>query len=198
MSGMAKPDRVINILAISGSLRKASYNTALLRETCNLAPEGMVVALWDLRDIPLYDDDVRLAGYPAPVARFRAAIRAADAVLIGSPEYNRSIPGVLKNAIDWASRAPGQPFEGKPIAVMGVSNGNLGAAFANYHLRQIFVYLNARMLNGPEVMIGQARTKFDEAGRLTDQATRDFVANHLVRLAGLIREARVAMLETAE
>ena len=107
-------------------------------------------------------------------------------MLIATPEYNRSVPALLKNAIDWASRRPDQPFKDKPIAIMGVSNGALGAAFANYHLRQIFVYLEARVLNGPEVMIGNAKAKFDAARRLTDAPTRAFVADHLYKLARLV------------
>src|SRR5690606_29797012 len=140
--------------------------------------------------IPFYNDDVRLAGYPDAVVEFREAVRAADGVLIASPEYNRSVPGVLKNAIDWASRRPDQPFAGKPMAIMGVSNGALGAAFANYHLRQIFVFMDARTVNGPEVMIGGARTKFDDSLNLVDEPTRRFVADHLEKLAALIAALR--------
>jgi len=186
------PHGAMQVMALSGSARKGSYNTALLRACRELAPAGMAIDLYDYADIPPYNEDVRLQGYPEPAARFREAIRAADAVLIASPEYNRSVPGMLKNAIDWASRRPDQPFHRKPIAIMGVSNGALGAALANYHLRQIFVYMDARLLNGPEVMIGQAGAKFDEDGRLIDAPTRDFVAAHLSRLAELIGEgARV-------
>jgi chromate reductase, NAD(P)H dehydrogenase (quinone) len=176
----------IRVLGLSGSLRRASYNTALLRAAQDLAPEGTQIEIHDLASIPMYNDDVRLAGYPDEVGRFREAIRDADAVLIASPEYNRSVPGVLKNAIDWASRRPDQPFAGKPLAIMGVSNGALGAAFANHHLRQIFVFMDARMVNGPEVMVGGAKDKFDAAGNLVDEATRSFVAAHLVKLANLV------------
>ena len=179
----------IRVTAISGSSRKASYNTALLHNAKELAPEGMTIEIFDITEIPFYNDDVRLEGYPPVVARFRAVIAASDGLLIASPEYNRSVPGGLKNAIDWASRGPDQPFNGKPIAFMGVSNGSLGAAFANYHLRQIFVFLNGLTLNGPEVMIGQAKAKF-ENGRLVDQRTRDFVSAHLQRLATLIHGSR--------
>ncbi len=175
----------MKILGISGSLRERSYNSALLRAARELAPSDMEIDIFDLSRIPIYNDDVRLAGYPPEVAKFRDAIRAADGVLIASPEYNRSVPGMLKNAIDWASRPPAQPFSGKPLAIMGVSNGSLGAAFANHHLRQIFVYMDARMVNGPEVMIGEAKTKFDEALNLTHEPTRQFVADHLKRLSAL-------------
>lgn len=177
--------RRMQVLGFSGSLRRASYNTALLRTAQELAPSRMDIKIYDLSPIPMYNDDIRMAGYPPEVVRLRDAIRAADAILIASPEYNRSVPALLKNAIDWASRRPEQPFKDKPVAIMGVSNGALGAAFANYHLRQIFVYLDARMLNGPEVMIGNAKIKFDEAGRLFDEPTRLFVAAHLQKLAAL-------------
>ncbi|MBZ8133732.1 NADPH-dependent FMN reductase [Afifella sp. IM 167] len=185
----------IKVLALSGSLRRASYNTALLRAAAELAPAGMTIEIYDLADIPMYNDDVRLAGFPPETERFRDALRQADAVLIASPEYNRSVPGVLKNAIDWASRKPDQPFAGKPIAIMGVSNGALGAAFANHHLRQIFVFMDAVMVNGPEVMVGGAKERFDEQGRLTHQATRDFVGAHLERLARLTRQTKAAQAE---
>jgi len=184
-------DIPINVIGLSGSLRLGSYNTALLRATGELAPDGLHIETYDISDIPLYNDDVRLAGFPEPVARMRDALRAADAVLIASPEYNRSVPGVLKNAIDWASRGPDQPFAGKPIAFMGVSRGALGTALANHHLRQIFVYLDAVMVNGPEVMIGGGPQKFDVTGRLVDEPTRRFVAAHLEKLAALVKDIRI-------
>jgi len=180
----------MTVLALSGSCRKASFNTALLCEADGLAPAGMRVTLYDFSDVPQYDDDVRMAGFPPEVERLREAIRASDAVVIASPEYNRSVPGVLKNAIDWASRGPDQPFAGKPLAIMSVSQGALGGAFANHHLRQIFVYLDARMINGPEVMIGNAKAKFDEDRKLTDPVTRDFVAGHLGKLARAVEDGR--------
>jgi chromate reductase len=178
----------LRVLGFSGSLRKHSFNTALLRAAQTLAPARMAIEIYDLSAIPMYNEDIRQdLGYPPPVTQLRQDIREADALLIASPEYNRSVPALLKNAIDWASRRPDQPFKGKPIAIMGVSNGALGAAFANYHLRQIFVYLDARMVNGPEVMIGNAKLKFDETEQLTDQPTRDFVASHLQSLYVLAR-----------
>jgi chromate reductase len=191
--------RRLRVLGLSGSLRKASYNTALLRAARELTPPGVRLDIHNLSSIPMYNDDVRLSGYPPSVVELREAIRESDAVLITSPEYNRSVPALLKNAIDWASRRPDQPFKDKPIAIMGVSNGALGAAFANYHLRQIFVYLDATMLNGPEVMIGHASTKFDDNGRLTDEPTRLFVAAHLERLTELVhlQQARLAQAGTA-
>ncbi|MCW2241284.1 NADPH-dependent FMN reductase [Azospirillum canadense] len=175
----------VNVLGISGSLRQGSYNTALLRAAKELAPQGMTIEEFDLAPIPFYNDDVRLQGYPPSVEDLRTRIRQADALLFVTPEYNRSVPGVLKNAIDWASRAPDQPFDDKPVAIMGASMSALGTAFANHHLRQILVYLNAHMLNGPEVLVGGAASKFDAQGRLTDEATRDFVRNHLIGLKRL-------------
>ncbi|WP_237212884.1 NADPH-dependent FMN reductase [Falsiroseomonas oryziterrae] len=174
----------MRILAISGSLRKASFNTAALRAAAELAPAGVEVTIYEgLRDIPPYDDDQRAgSGFPPAVAAFRAAIKAADAILIATPEYNYSVPGVLKNAIDWASRAPDQPFDGKPVAIMGASGGLLGTARAQYDLRKVFVFLNGHVLNKPEVMIGQSATRFDAEGRLTDEKTRELIAQQLAAL----------------
>ncbi len=183
-------DAPIRVLGLSGSLRKGSFNTALLRAAGELAPEGMRIEPYDLAAIPMYNDDIRQAGYPEPVAAMRTAMRDADAILIASPEYNRSVPALLKNAIDWASRQPDQPFDGKPLAIMGASRGALGAAFANHHLRQIFVVLNAVTLGGPEVMVGGSPDKFDDARRLVHEPTRTFLAAHLERLAALVRSNR--------
>src|SRR5215211_6459574 len=172
----------MNVIGISGSLRKGSFNTAALRAAQGLAPEGMRIETAEIGDLPLYNDDVRVAGYPAAVARLRGQLATADAILFVTPEYNYSIPGVLKNAIDWASRAPSQPFDGKPVAIMGASGGLFGTARAQYQLRQMLVFLNAFPVNKPEVMIGQAHTKFDEAGNLTDETTREFIRKLLVSL----------------
>jgi chromate reductase len=183
---------VVKVLGISGSLRKASFNSATLRAAQELAPEGIEITIFEgLRDIPPYDDDQRTgSGYPAPVAALRAAIKAADAVLFVAPEYNYSIPGVLKNAIDWASRPPEQPFDGKPMAVMGAATGLLGTARAQYDLRKMFVSLNGYMLNKPEVMITQAATRFDAEGKLTDEATRGLIAQQLAALRDWTRRLR--------
>lgn len=169
----------VRILGIAGSLRRGSFNAALLRLVPELAPPGMTVESFDIAPIPLYNEDVRQQGFPAPVEDLRARIKAADGLLIVSPEYNYSIPGVLKNAIDWASRPPEQPFDGKPIGIMGASAGALGGGRAQYHLRQCFVFLNGLVMNRPEVMIPAAHTKFDADGKLPDQATRDFITAHL-------------------
>ncbi|RAI61075.1 NADPH-dependent FMN reductase [Roseicella frigidaeris] len=179
---MASPSPV-KVLGLCGSLRRGSLNAAALRAARELAPPGLELTIFEgLREIPPYDDDLRHDGYPPPVQALRDGIRAADAVLIATPEYNYSVPGVLKNAIDWASRPPEQPFEGKPVGIMGASPGAIGTARAQYHLRQSFVFLNALVLNRPEVMIGQATSRFDAEGRLTDEKTREFVQSLLVAL----------------
>ena len=173
----------LNVLGIAGSLRRGSFNAAALRAAVELAPARMRIETFEgLRDIPPYDEDLKQQGFPQAVADLRARIKAADALLIVTPEYNYSVPGVLKNAIDWASRPPEQPFDSKPIAIMGASPGALGTARAQYHLRQTFVFLNGMVLNRPEVMIASAAQRFDEQGRLTDDKTREFVRGLLVAL----------------
>ena len=162
----------LNVFAISGSLRQKSFNSAALRACAGLAPAGMRIEIYeDLRDIPPYDEDVRAAGFPSAVLGLRRRIMTADALLISTPEYNHSVPGVLKNAIDWASRPPEVPLFGKSVAVMGASMGLLGTVRAQYHLRDMCVFFDARVVNKPEVFIGQAQTKFDAEGNLTDEST---------------------------
>src|ERR671916_1143443 len=142
-----------NVLGIAGSLRQGSFNTALLHFAARSLPEGARMEIARIDELPLYNDDVRLKGYPPPAQRLREQIAAADVVLIVTPEYNYSIPGVLKNAIDWASRPYGDSaWSGKPAAVMGASTGMIGTARAQYHLRQVMVFLNMYALNEPEVM----------------------------------------------
>ena len=176
------------VLGISGSLRTGSLNTALLRTAQEMAPDGVAIEIADLGDVPLYNEDVRQQALPDGVVRLREGIAAADALLIATPEYNYSIPGVLKNAIDWASRPPDQPFDGKPVALMGTSPGRLGTARAQYHLRQCFVFLNAPVMNKPELMIGDAGTVFDDTGRMIDEANRGRVAKLLEALAAFAGE----------
>ena len=181
----------LRVLGVSGSLRRGSFNTAALRTAQELAPEGMTIEIADISEIPPYNDDVRQEqGYPPPVERLRAEIAAADALLFVTPEYNYSVPGVLKNAIDWASRPPNQPLDGKPVAIMGASPSLLGTARAQYHLRQMLVFLNAFPINKPEVFITQAAQKFDENGRLTDQTARDLIRQLLVALADWTRRLK--------
>jgi chromate reductase, NAD(P)H dehydrogenase (quinone) len=173
---------VVKVLGICGSLRKGSFNRAVLRAAAELLPEGTTLTVADIAAIPLYNEDVRQAGFPPPVQSVRETIAAADALLFATPEYNYSMPGVLKNAIDWASRPPDQPFNGKPVAIMGATSGLWGTSRAQYHLRQSCVFLNMLPINKPEVLIAQAPTKFDAEGRLTDQPTRDLIAQLLVAL----------------
>src|SRR5467141_3152624 len=159
------------VLAVSGSLRAASHNTALLRAAIEAAPEGVEVELFDpsgIADLPLYDQDLELEGPPEPVARLREAWGSADAILFATPEYNGSIPGGLKNAIDWASR----PFadtvlRNKPVAVIGASTGMFGAVWAQAELRKALAAAGARVIDG-EVPVGHAHTRFGEDGRLAD------------------------------
>jgi chromate reductase, NAD(P)H dehydrogenase (quinone) len=156
----------------------------------------MTIETFDLAPIPLYNEDVKQQGFPPPVQEFREKIRAADALLIVTPEYNYSISGVLKNAIDWASRPPDQPFEEKPIAIMGASPGRFGSARAQYHLRQCFIFLNGLVMNRPEVMIGNASQMFDDQLRLTDQPTRELIAKLLVSLVDWTRRCRTSLIHS--
>lgn len=175
----------MKVLGISGSLRKASFNTMALHAAQKLAPAGMTVDIADISRIPLYNDDVRVAGEPPEVAALKAQVRAADALLLVSPEYNFSVPGVLKNTLDWMSRPPEPPFDGKPVAIMGASGGPLGTARGQYDLRKILVYMNTFTVNKPEVFIGNAQTKFNAQGELTDEPTAKFIAELLASLQAL-------------
>jgi len=173
----------MNVLAMVGSLRQGSYNKLALRAALELKPTGMEIQSADIASIPPYDEDVRAQGFPRAVQALRDAIAAADALLFVTPEYNYSVPGVLKNAIDWASRPPERVFNGKPAAMMGASGGRLGTARAQYHLRQIGVFLDLHFINKPEVMISFAEKAFDASGRLTDEGARKLIAELLLNLA---------------
>jgi len=166
----------MKILGISGSLRKASWNTAALRAVSGLLPEGFSLEIAEIGDLPLMNQDLEQNGkYPETVERFRSAVLAADALLFATPEYNASIPAPLKNAIDWGSR-PANVFVGKPAAIIGVSGGLLGTARGQYPLRQTLGVLSVQLLGQPEVFIGGGGAKFDADGTLTDQGTLDFLA----------------------
>jgi chromate reductase, NAD(P)H dehydrogenase (quinone) len=184
------------ILGISGSLRTGSYNTALLRAAAALAPAGVEVEIFDrLRDIPPYDEDERLAAEPEPVQDLKRRIEAADALLIATPEYNHSIPGVLKNALDWASRpVNATPLRDKPVAVMGASGGLLGTVRAQAHLRQALDSFTP-VLHRPEVLVSQAAGRFDEHGTLVDETSRALVAE---LVGGLVAWARRLAVEHEE
>ncbi len=177
----------LRILGFAGSLRKASFNRALLRAALELLPEGVDLEVFDLQGIPPFNQDLE-NDPPEKLKEFKAKVRNADGLLIATPEYNYSIPGVLKNAIDAATRPHGDnPFDGKPVAIVGASLGMLGTARAQYHLRQVCVTLNMLPLNRPEVMVGGADKKFDAEGRLTDRGTRERLADALKALAEWIR-----------
>lgn len=173
-----------------GSVRKASFHGAIARALPALAPADVQIdALGSIAEFPHYDADIQAAGFPAAVVAMGQAIKEADAVIFVMPEYNYSVAGVLKNAIDWLSRLPENPFAGKPVAIQSASPGALGGARAQYHLRQILVYLDAHVLNKPEVMIGQVASKVSvENSEITDATTRDFVATQLEALARMVRK----------
>jgi chromate reductase len=175
-------DKIISILGFAGSLRKGSYNRALLRTALDLVPEGAKLEILDLDGIPVYNQDLE-PQRPQKVIEFKAKIKAADALLIVTPEYNYSIPGVLKNAIDWASRPPtDNVFQGKPVAIMSASTGMLGGARAQYHLRQTFVFLDMHPINKPEVFVTFADKKFDAGGKCIDEKGLEVVSELLKSL----------------
>jgi len=185
----------LRILGIAGSLRRGSFNRGLIRAAVTLAPPHMTVVPYDLGDIPLYNGDVEALGDPEPVARFKAAIRAADGLLIATPEYNHCVPGVLKNAIDWASRpSRASALTGKPVAVFGASTGPGGTARAQSHLRDGLTYTNGLVLPLPEVLVGLAPSKFYPDGNLADADTGEEVADLLKAFGAWIRRlAKTAM-----
>jgi chromate reductase len=186
------PTPSVRVLGIAGSLRAASYNRALLRAAVELAPPGTQIITFErLGDIPLYNADVEAQGDPEPVVALKSAIRDADALLVVTPEYNYSVPGVLKNAIDWASRPPDKsPLRGKPAAIMGATPGATGTARAQLALRQSFVFTQTYCLPGPEVLVARAHERFDAQGRLTDEHTRNSVGKLLESLAQWTRRLR--------
>ncbi len=166
---------MIHVLGISGSLRAGSYSRILLRTAGTLMPEGMVLEIAEIRDVPFYDADVEAHGFPAPVVELRERIRRADALLISTPEYNYSIPGVLKNSIDWVSRPPNQPFVGKPAAIMGSSDGIFGSVRAQQHFRNVASTLQLYLMPKPEVMVPRMQDKLNAAGEITDGTTLEAV-----------------------
>jgi chromate reductase len=180
-------DRRFEVVGFAGSLRRASYNRALMQAVAELAAPTLHVVVHDLSPIPLYNADVEEAGVPRSVTELRTAVRQADALLIATPEYNHGVPGVLKNTIDWLSRPPRDSvLNGKVAAIMGASPGMTGTARSQTQLRQAFVFTNTYALLQPEVLVARAHEKFDAGGRLTDQATRDFIKVFLAAFADLI------------
>jgi len=183
----------MQILGIAGSLRKQSYNRMLLHAALELAPDGVTIEMFEeLDQIPLFNQDDEQNPVPK-VTELKQRIRNADAILIVTPEYNYSVPGVLKNAIDAASRPYGDSaWSGKPVAIMGASVGTLGTARAQYHLRQMFVFLNMYAVNQPEVMVASAHKSFDESGKLTDETTKKLVRQLLQELVNWTRKLQSA------
>ena len=183
-------DGKIKILGFAGSLRKGSFNKMLLRAAEKLVTPDMELETFDLDGIPPFNQDLENEPHEK-VKEFKKKVKEADGLLIVTPEYNYSVPGVLKNALDAASRPYGtSPFEGKPVAIMGASIGMLGTARAQYHLRQTMVFFNAFPLNRPEIMVTFAEKKFNEAGELTDETTKGLVKQLLVALVQWVKQLR--------
>jgi chromate reductase, NAD(P)H dehydrogenase (quinone) len=191
------PGNAIDILALSGSLRAGSFNTQLLRIAQDLAPAGAEIEIYDLRDLPLYDGDVEAAGVPEAVRRFKDRIRRADAVLIATPEYNFSFPGVLKNALDWASRPYGDnAWSGKPAAIIG-GGGGQGTNRAQDHLRQVAHALEMPVVARPEVFVANVWAKIGTDGELADPVTRKLIAELLNNLVALAADKQVQIKAAA-
>jgi len=184
----------IRALGIAGSLRQGSYNRALLRAARDLAPDDLEITVFDneiLKRVPPYNEDVRARGDPEPVKALKDGIGDADALVIATPEYNHSISGVLKNALDWASRPPDEtPLHRIPVAIMGATTGTWGTVRAQMHLRQLCVDHDMLAINQPEVLVARAHEKFDEEGRLMHEVTRHFV--------GLLMEALLTWTRKVE
>lgn len=190
---MSEPGaRTIRVLGFAGSLRAGSYNRALLRAAQAAAPSGMTLETFDLAAVPLYNGDVEASGDPAGVAAFKAAIRAADGLLMVTPEYNHGVPGVMKNAVDWASRPPqSAPLAGKPVGIIGASPGITGSARGQSQLRQAFEFTNSFCMPQPELLVFKAHEKFDGDGALIDEATRQYLGRYLAALEAWIRRFAV-------
>ena len=181
----------LRVVGIAGSLRKASYNRALLRAAVELAPERMKIEVRDLGGVPLYNEDVETEGVPQAVLDLREAIGAADGLLISTPEYNHGVPGVLKNAFDWLSRPPRRSvLQGKPTALMGATPGTTGTARGQSQLRQSFVFTDTPAMLQPEVLVGRAHERFDAEGRLTDEKVRGYLRLFLERFEAWIERLR--------
>jgi chromate reductase len=178
----------IHIIGIAGSLRKNSVNKYLLRAAIELSPENFEIESYDISNIPLYNEDIIQNDYPSSVVDLKEKIKYSDGILIATPEYNYSIPGVLKNMIDWVSRPPLEsPFNNKPLAIMGATGGISGTIRAQMHLRQVAVYTNMLVMNKPEIYIQKAGDKFDADGKLTDESTRQHIKKFLTEFASWIK-----------
>jgi len=181
-------NKTINIIGFTGSLRRNSFNMASLRAAKELLTENASLEIVDLSPVPFFNEDLESEGIPQTVVDFKRKLAAADAILIATPEYNYSIPPVLKNALDWASRGTDLPLSGKPLAIMSASPGIFGGARVQYHLRQVCVVLNLLPLNKPEVFIMNANTKFDQDGKLIDEYSRNSISQLLQALADKTRK----------
>jgi chromate reductase len=182
------------IVAFAGSLRRGSFNRALIHAAQELAPDGMTIEPIEIGGLPFYDADVEAQGDPPSVVAFKAALRQSDGILIATPEYNDGIPAVLTNAIDWGSRLPGRaPLMGKPMAVMGASPSQIGTARAQLHLRQLLGHVQARVLPPPELLVARAHERFDAGLELKDEGTRRVLADLLLRFSRWIGRERAAM-----
>lgn len=174
---------MIKIVGIVGSLRRGSYNQFLMNAFIDQTPDGAQIELASISNLPFYNNDIE-DPYPQSVREFKDQLMSADAFIIATPEYNRGVPGILKNAIDWVSRPKGpSPFSQKPVLVIGASDGNIGTAVAQSSLKITLLHLNAHVLGKPEFYLGMAQNKFDENGALTDGKTREFVDSALKTLA---------------
>ncbi len=181
---------MFKFVAVSGSLRKGSFNSAILRTAQKLAPEGVTIEIAEIGDLPLYNEDLRPGGtgFPAPVQAFREKLATADAVLFAIPEYNFTISSPMKNAIDWASRPPNLPLAGKVYAMLSVSGGLLGGSRGQMHMRQIMVSCDGMTVNKPQVFIGGAKDKFDADLNFTDKAGQDLIRELLANTVALARQ----------
>lgn len=178
----------VRVLAFAGSLRAGSFNRSLLRAAQERAPQGMRIEIFDIIGVPLYNGDVEAEGNPPAVAAFKQAIAQSDGLLIATPEYNHGVPGVTKNAIDWASRPPGSaPLGGKPVGIIGASPGITGTARGQSQLRQAFEFTNSYCMPQPELLVFKAHEKLDAEGNLVDTATADYLGRYLVALGDWIR-----------
>jgi chromate reductase len=181
------------IVAFAGSLRRGSYNRALIRAAQELAPAGMTIETIEIGELPFYNADIEKDGDPPAVATFKAALGPADGLLISTPEYNDGIPAVLTNAMDWGSRLPGRaPLTGKPVALMGASPSQVGTARGQMHLRQVLGHIQARVLPPPELLVAKAHERFDAELRLKDETTRKVLGDLLVRFGRWIERERAA------
>lgn len=178
----------MKIIAISGSLRKNSYNTGLIRSAIELKQESLDIEYFDIKDIPLYNADIDGQDKPKAVLELAKKVAEADGVLIAVPEYNYSFTAALKNAFDWLSRMAPMPLLGKPLAMMGASYGMSGSMRAQLHFRQVVIFLDMRVMNKPEIMVAGAPDKFDAEGNLTDEPTKQYIKKMLISFEKFIAD----------